>query len=397
MNRRATQTAARRGASEAGGQASVAVSWAARVVRDFVRAQHQSRPHPVWMRLALLSAALALLSACGGTNPSSEPLAIPATTNTWSWVDAPGTACSDGSQTGVAVSPGTGPDVLLFLDGGGACWDYTTCFVLGLARPGPFGRAEFEANQASLPGTILDREVQGNPFTTFTLVYVPYCTGDLHAGDAVQSYSPGAGLPGRTWFHRGRANLAAVLPRLAATFPHPPRLVFAGSSAGGFGVLLNDEALHAAWPAGATFVIDDSGPPLESTALNADLRAAWRSAWNLDPFVDPFCPTCKDDFSSIVTALTTRHPTDRLALLSSLQDEVISGYFLLPQPVFQAALLVMIHDRFDPVPSARTFLVPGSDHALFQAPGRFTTQGTPLITWLTQMVGSDAAWRSVAP
>ena len=38
--------------------------------------------------------------------------------------------CADGSQTGFAINPAPTPsnDALIFLEGGGACWDGTTCW-----------------------------------------------------------------------------------------------------------------------------------------------------------------------------------------------------------------------------------------------------------------------------
>ncbi|HYG66030.1 MAG TPA: hypothetical protein VD838_00175, partial [Anaeromyxobacteraceae bacterium] len=57
----------------------------------------------------------------------------------WTFVAVEGAACADGTPTGVAVNPGPRDDVLVFLDGGGACLDYLTCFELQTASNGPFG------------------------------------------------------------------------------------------------------------------------------------------------------------------------------------------------------------------------------------------------------------------
>jgi hypothetical protein len=319
-----------------------------------------------------------------------------ATPGTWTWIDVPGTSCGDGSPTGFAVNVGDTADVLLFLDGGGACWDYATCFLSPLASPGPFGRAQLPGRTAGFAGTPFDRADARNAFARFTFVFVPYCTGDLHAGDAQRSYST-AGLPARSFAHRGRANLRADVARLAAEVPSPRRLVVSGASAGGYGALLNYDAVRAAWPSERAFLLDDSGPPLEGDALQPALRGAWRSSWALDPLLDALCATCRDDFSAAVPAIVARHPADRVALLSSLQDRVIGAFTLLPGPAFEVALRLTVRDRFDPLPQARTFLVPGDAHALLAAPASFTAGGVELRDWLRQMVEGDAAWRSVGP
>jgi hypothetical protein len=48
------------------------------------------------------------------------------------------------------------------------------------------------------------------------------------------------------WRHGGRADVAAYLKRRAATFPAPRKLAISGSSAGGFGALLNCDAARQA-------------------------------------------------------------------------------------------------------------------------------------------------------
>ena len=178
------------------------------------------------LRLAALALAAAV-AGCGGSKHSTPPL-------TWTWVPVSGAVCSDGSPTGIAIeaSPTPDADVVVFLMGGGACWDAFTCFpqtfVPSLpnrfATPGPFGEAEMTALRAQLlPGSILDRTVASNPYKDFTFVFVPYCTGDVHSGDRVGHAGsfPFVGAP-RDWHFKGRANLAADFDWLAANLDYAP-------------------------------------------------------------------------------------------------------------------------------------------------------------------------------
>jgi hypothetical protein len=350
-----------------------------------------------------VAAALAL-SACGPAGrtvspeelpPPGDPiLGLPA--GAWTWVDFPDSACDDGSPTGIGVSPGPGPDLVVALDGGGACWDYLTCYVLDTASHGPWGAAEFARLEASsLPGSVLDRTLPGNPWADATLVFVPYCTGDIHGGRNVATYvGPGET---RTYHHVGHANIVSFLRRLAATFPSPRRLVVAGGSAGGFGALVNYDTFRRYWPAAAGFMVDDSGPPLEPGAVPQLELDAWYASWRLDLVLDPICgPACRSGLSPGLQAVAAKYPADRLALLSSLQDSVISGYFLMPGPVFQEHLLRMAADVLDPSANARYFFVPGSSHTMVLAPASFE-QGVPLLEWLGQQVSGDPAWISRKP
>jgi len=351
---------------------------------------------PLALLLALLAAGQ-LLAACGdgaGAGPGGPPRPITGlATGTWTWVDFPDSACQDGTPTGIGVSRGTSEDLVLYLNGGGACWDALTCLFLQTATTGPFGRAQFEALEAELPGSILDRDLGGNPFREATLVYVPYCTGDVHAGDRVASY----GSAPVAWHHVGRANVAAYLRRLAATFPAPRRLVVSGSSAGGFGALVNYDAARRAWPAAEALLLDDSGPPLLAADTSPALLPAWRAAWGTDAFLDPLCgEPCRSGFAPLLSVLAGRYPADRLALLSSTQDGVISWYFGLDGASFQAAQDRMLAEVLAPLPRARSFVVPGTGHTMLGGPAGFT-QGVPLLEWLSQAWSGDAAWASQHP
>ncbi|MGC4000187.1 MAG: pectin acetylesterase-family hydrolase [Anaeromyxobacter sp.] len=335
-------------------------------------------------RLAAPALLLALAAACGGTGmPAPAP---PLPVKTWTWVDVPGTQCSDGSATGLAVSPGTDGTTVVFLDGGGACWDTLTCFTFHLAKPGPYAQAQWDA-ETRIPGSLLDRALPGSPFADATLVFVPYCTGDEHWGDATQDY-PQAPRP---WHHHGAENLRADVAWLGDHLPAPQKLVVSGSSAGGYGALLAFDLARQRWPEGGGYLVDDAGPPLVGDDIRPEERALWTVAWRLDRTLLQLCPDCALDLSEIVPVLAARHPGDRLALLSSRQDEVIRAFLLLEPAAFEQALLRLVDERFAD-PGTAAFLVPGSDHALLQAPAGYTAGDVPLPEWLRRMVEDDPAW-----
>lgn len=341
----------------------------------------------------LALALVAALAACGGSDGSGGGTAqLPK--NQWTWVDLPGTECSDGSQTGIAVSPGDHADVVVFLDGGGACWDAITCFAAGTAKPGPYGRTQWESQRdRELPGSLLDRALPGNPFSQDTLVFVPYCTGDVHAGDAVQSY-PGAP---RAWHHKGRVDVQKALDYIAASLPAPGRLVVSGASAGGFGSLLAFDAFRRRFPSVKGYAVDDSGPLLVGNDISPVIRAAWFASWRLDEVILPLCPDCALDMSKLYPTLAKKYPGDRISLLSSTRDLVIRSFFVLTPAQFEAAVRQLATEVIAPLPNAKTFLVPGETHTMVGAPQQFTSGGVPLVEWLRREVEDDPAWQSVGP
>ncbi len=389
-------------------------------------------------------------AACGGSSgpggqysgvpPKGAPIARTdgdaiAGAEPWRWIPFPDTVCTnaaknpDGSYsftsgaTGLAVDWGTSNDLVVFLQGGGACWDFFTCGGAAqltgapLASTGPFGPDEFATNiYLEYPNTWIQRANRPAALSTATVVFVPYCTGDEHGGDRITTYQPPpiaglSSLPAITWHHTGHPNVMAFLKRLGATFTLGPtdKLVIAGSSAGGFGSLANYPAFRWYWPQAKAYLVDDSGPPLMGHAVPASSRAAWYASWNLSASLDAFCPECPQDLSAALRELTNRHPQDRMALLSHLQDGVIRYFFgtitLYPPSItpmdattFETALRQLGTEVMDPATAnAKYFFTSGDGHPMLEPdPTAIITPDPGLTQWIQQMLSDDPSWASAA-
>lgn len=332
---------------------------------------------------------------------------------TWTWVPIEGSVCSDGSPTGIGieVGPGASPDVVVFLDGGGACWEYYSCWVYpDAASSGPFGEAEFKTQIAGRAGTVLDRTLPGNPYADATFVFVPYCTGDVHSGATVKTYWPAT----QAWHHNGRVNVSNAFAFLAAALDPPAKVVVSGSSAGGFGSLNAFKRAKAAWPGAKGYLVDDSGPPL--AAIPASTIDGWYASWDLEPVIADVCgAACANprSLAPAIPALAAAYPTDRFALLSSTRDAVIRAFFgdldlttLSLQPmdpvVFEASLRQLAAAMEDDTPATppgetHAFVVTGTTHPMLHRPADFTSQGVPLLEWLRRQVEDDPAWSAAIP
>jgi hypothetical protein len=345
----------------------------------------------------VVSLALAAASCGGGDSsytgvPRDQP-PLTANASTWTWIDVPDSKCDDGSPTGFAVNPKDTSDLFIYFEGGGACWDYLTCVAVGTASKGPVQQAQWQAREAALPEPF-DRTRASNPFKDATMIYIPYCTGDLHAGDNVATYTSTSSV---TYYHKGRPDTIAFLSRVVSTWGSPRRVVVSGSSAGGYGAALSYDLTRRTFPDARMYLIDDAGPLLEGDAVSPGLRSAWIASWNIGGLIDDMCAGCRDDFSLLETQLNKRYPDDRKALLSSLQDQTIRTYFQLTPDVFQTDLLAMIKDRLDPTSTFRSFVIAGEQHTLLGTMTTSTTKDQVLEPWLDTMINDGDGWVSVQP
>ncbi|MFO0725873.1 MAG: pectin acetylesterase-family hydrolase [Myxococcota bacterium] len=329
-------------------------------------------------------------TGAGDTGGGANPITAPA--RTWTWIDFPESACDNGTATGIGINLGDDrKNLMIFMNGGGACWDQITCTIANTATHGPFGQAQFTALGAALNGGFFDRNNANNIFKDWSYVFVPYCTGDVHAGDNVANY-------GAPYHHTGHKNMVAFLDRLAATFTAPEKVLMSGSSAGGFGAALNYVAARDRWATPKMYLLDDSGPALPGNYIPASERDAWYSAWNIGEILDPLCgQDCHTDFSIAMRNLAQKYPNDRMALLSSLQDNVIRGFVNLSGPEFETGLRQLGTDVLDPLPNFKYFFITGQSHTMLGNPSGFNSNGHNLVDWVTQELTDDPNWASTKP
>ena len=155
-----------------------------------------------------------------------EPTDAPVVAPTWETVDAPSDCmCADGSAFHFYLREASPTKVLFYLEGGGACFSGDMC------KPGSGTYSETISPVSKLedsPG-IFDFDNPENPFADYSVVYVPYCTGDVHAGNTTKDYGNGVVTQ-----HKGFVNASNALDTMIKRFPNTTQLVVAGSSAGSF-------------------------------------------------------------------------------------------------------------------------------------------------------------------
>ena len=326
---------------------------------------------------------------------SSPMTAIEAAPEAWTYVPFPDSACGNGTPAGIGVNLTTRSNrVVIYLQGGGACWDGLTCFLPTAANiNNAYTNTTFQSEiRAMSRGLMFNRDDARNPFRDASFVYVPYCTGDIHGGDNVRTYLFGS--EERTIYHVGARNMDAFLRRLARTFPSADRVWLTGASAGGYGAGIHWDRVQRAFPAARVDLLDDSGPPIRPPAERFNQMKA---AWNLQ-FPDG-CTTCADDLTTLLDYYATRlPPPHRMGLLSYTQDRTISQYFGLTGAQFQDQLSMLMRSAFDARPNYRYFVVAGSNHTMVGDLGTLTGPGgASLLRWVTAWATDGADWNNVRP
>jgi hypothetical protein len=159
----------------------------------------------------------------------------------------------------------------------------------------------------------------------WNIVYMPYCTGDVHTGDAVAVYADPTGAePPLTWHHRGHRNTLAAISWAREAFPRIEKLLVTGFSAGGTGTAANYHFVRGGLAPQRGYFLDDSGPiflapnaAYRSRALHEQIRASWA----LDPVFAKLPPGFDpNDLGSIHGALARTYPRDRLAYTGFSRD-----------------------------------------------------------------------------
>ena len=336
------------------------------------------------------------ITAGDGGIPISAPARI------WTWVDFPYARCRDGSAAGMAVNLNPASNqVMLYLQGGGACFNQVSCSQ----NQSHYGAPDFVAPNSG----IFNLTDPANPVKDYSMVYVPYCTGDVHSGNATNITV--GGVSGTQQFV-GYTNLSLFLERIVPTFPNATEVLLTGESAGGFGAAANYEHVQRAFGNVPVDLLDDSGPPLGPSVVPPCLQAQWRDTWGLkSTFIADCGPTCAntDDYlSNYVSAILATHPHLKAGLVSSLADQTIRVFFgfggdncttLIPDVSpddYKAALLTFRSKVESESTGFGTYYIDSTQHTWLSSTFTQSVDGVVLRDWVgallagnTQQVGGD--------
>jgi hypothetical protein len=334
--------------------------------------------------------------------PTGDP--VEAQPNAWTWVPVDGAKCRDGSQAGFGINKSATSDkLMILLQGGGACYNKGTCAI----NPANYN----SAGLSGLTNGLFDRQQSANPVKDWNFVFVPFCTGDVHAGSAEDVVVPG--VAGTQQFV-GYKNMDLFLDRIVPTFPHPSQVLHTGDSAGGFGSGLTADLVGRKFPPGTKItLLDDSGPPMGSAVLPPCLQKGWVDTWGFQNTVLKDCGAdCPDPGSFALDwafHLEKAHPDSYGGLIETTDDGVITIFYgyganncsvsgdSLAPPVsgdaFKAGLLDFRQQIDAKTKNFGTYYITGAQHTWIETPSFYTEtlNGTSLAGWVGDMLNDKVS------
>lgn len=264
----------------------------------------------------------------------------------WLWYEIAAAICRDRSPAGFYVRFTASDKLLIYLEGGGACISPGFCSYnpanvnqilsgsgqtgVGALRGAIAGRQQPGCYGGGAPSGIFDFSNDANPFKEWNMVYVPYCTGDVFFGTRTDVMIPGLAAPQQ---FVGYHNMQKFVARIVPTFRESiKRVILSGSSAGGFGAVLNFSMVQDSFGDEIPVdLVDDSGPSFLDQDMPVCMQKRWRDLWG---FGDAFPPDCTECFQPdggglvhISDFLLRKHSSAKAALISSMEDEVIRLFY----------------------------------------------------------------------
>ena len=204
----------------------------------------------------------------------------------WHKIYIPEATCAFGDPYCFHVRRGDPAKLLFYLEGGGASWDResakwpNTAETRDVFHHGPLFSVVADSNpsessiQTGAWSGLLST-TEENPLSDWSMVIVPYATGDFHTGTADLRFTAADGSE-RVLHHHGYLNLQKVLHIVRDLFPSPSRLLICGESAGAYGVAAVSGDVMDTFPAcGDVTLLCDSA--LMSHDWSATVRDIWQA------------------------------------------------------------------------------------------------------------------------
>jgi len=311
-----------------------------------------------------------------------------------------GPLCLRGGAFEMSTREGSSDELLIFMQGGGACWE-DNCGARD--TPTPF-----------FAGGVLDPSYSNNPVADMDVVFMPNCDGSIYLGDVDRMLATNRiGSEPDTGpffgYQRGLQNLTASLDVGKRAFPNPSRVVIVAASAGAFGSLAATSLVRTYYPGADILLFNDSG--IGVTTGDQAFLDTRLEGWNASSLIPESCVNCTANGHATRLVEWNLENDSRLQISSFTfsRDFVIAITLLMVRPDdFERMYLeetARIAERFPE--RFRRMIAAGDAHTAIQyetlqleEQGPFgkedtTVNGMTVFDWFTAFVNEADEWRNI--
>lgn len=312
-------------------------------------------------KFGLIGALMLLMLVVGASSASAQE---------WTTVTLGGDAvCARGTPYSIFVRSGDPSKLVIFFEGGGACWNDATC----APNYGLFDEVVEGGEAANYAGGIFSGNPE-NPLLGYSIVFVSYCTGDDHLGTKAVDYAGG------TIQHKGNMNVTAALNWTYANFRRPSSVVVVGCSAGAIGSIYYAPTIARRYGAAFTAQFGDAGVGVVNPDWGGyDVWGVRNRRAAPDQFVN-----------SLYSSAARGYPRDRFAQYTTYNDGVQTNYYVLTGavmawPLAMEASISGLQSRAN----FRSYVAAGGEHCIATTDRFYGEQvnGVRFRDWFAALVG----------
>jgi hypothetical protein len=312
--------------------------------------------------------------------------------------------CAFGTPYTFYARRGTVNKLVMYYQGGGACWNYGTC---ALPTFDPYG-----GDPRGAASGFFDYDDPRNPFHGWNAVFVSYCTGDVHWGDARHPHEQNGEI--LEIEHKGAVNARVAEKWARDHFVNPDEILVTGSSAGAYGAIASAPYLmEFAWPSSQFFVLGDAGNGVITEDFLVNDISKWGIAKNVPRWIEALdTPITELSIEDLYVEVAHQYPWNRFGTHTSAHDETQSGFYNIMKLGTPVGSLVWYNatcewneimrvQNFETVARAanyRYYIGPGFRHTMFGHPKVYdeTTGNVPtIVSWVEAMLAGSPDWVNV--
>ncbi|MCC6804715.1 MAG: esterase [Anaerolineae bacterium] len=253
--------------------------------------------------------------------------------------------CARGTPYTFFVRSGDPQKLLIYFEGGGACWNDATC-APGF---GLFDEVVEGGEAAAYSQGIFDAGNPENPLAGYTIVFIMYCTGDYHLGTKAVDYATG------TVQHVGAIDATAALDWTFANYPRPTDVVVGGCSAGAIGSIYHTPTIARRYRSARFAQFGDAGIGVINSVWGGfDVWGVRSRRTSPDQFV-----------ASLYASAARSYPRATFGEYTSYNDGVQINYYTImgAETAWTLAMLGSL-DGLQRSANFSGFVAPGGEHCI---------------------------------